>query len=129
MSRKPPSPSAQEACASPFWFALNANEMVARTAAMSATAVGCWLLLKCYLMTHPLIPKNPLIVQRICRGADAVDVLDALTLLREDEDGYRCPEIEGIKAKMQDISRKRSAAGKKGATAKWEKEQGWTITH
>ena len=104
----------------PFWFPIRGGETLQKTAALAPSALGCWLLLRIYLLETPRLPTRKKELLRLCRGAEWPDVLAALTLLAVDEAGYKfCEEIERVKCQMSKTSEKRKEAGKKGAESRW----------
>ena len=104
----------------PFWFPIRGGETLQKTAALAPSALGCWLLLRIYLLETPRLPTRKKELLRLCRGAEWPDVLAALTLLAVDEAGYKfCEEIERVKCQMSKTSEKRKEAGKKGAASRW----------
>lgn len=106
---------------SPYWFPIRGGETLQRTAALAPAALGCWLLLRIYLLETPRLPRTKAALRLLCRGAEWRDILAALTILAVDDAGYKfCEEIEKVKCTMSKTSEKRKEAGKKGAASRWQ---------
>lgn len=106
-----------------FWFPLHSGDFLSKTAHLSATETGCYVLLMVHLCRHERLPGTMAELRRICRGEARQRVEAALRLLEVDGEGYYSKLLREQKGKVAANAAIKSAAGKAGANARWSKQK------